>query len=55
MTKIINDQPDDSTYEEILCELAFVRMIDRGLADSKAKRTVSNAEMKKRMGSWEKK
>ena len=30
---ILDDQPDDSTCEELLRELVFARMIDRGLAD----------------------
>ena len=54
MTKIIERQPDDSSYEEILRELAFARMIDRGLADSKAKHTISNAQMKQRIVKWQK-
>ena len=32
--KILNNLPDDSTYDEILKELAFNRMIERGLEDS---------------------
>jgi hypothetical protein len=31
IAEIIDEQPDDSTYEELLRELAFGRMIDRGL------------------------
>ena len=54
MTKIIQQQPDDSSYEEILRELAFTRMVDRGLADSKAKRTISDKEMQRRIRSWQK-
>jgi len=54
MTKIIQSQPDDSSYEEILKELAFGRMVDRGLSDSKAGRTISNAEMKQRVQKWQK-
>jgi predicted transcriptional regulator len=49
---IVEDQPDDSTYEEILQELAFARMVDRGLADSDAGRTVSHEELKLRIASW---
>lgn len=48
MTKIIERQPEDSSYDEILRELVFARMIDRGLADSKANRTMSNAQMRHR-------
>ena len=36
MLQIIGEQPEDSSYEEILRELAFDRMVERGLADSKA-------------------
>ncbi|MCB9771284.1 MAG: hypothetical protein H6754_01845 [Candidatus Omnitrophica bacterium] len=54
MTKIIERQPEDSSYDEILRELAFARMIDRGLSDSKAKRTISNAQMKQRIVKWQK-
>ena len=53
MAKIISAQPEDSTYDEILRELAFARMIERGLADSRAGRTISTAELKKKVGSWQ--
>lgn len=52
MIKIINDQPEDSTYDEILKELVFSRMIERGLEDSHAGRTISNEELKRRIKSW---
>lgn len=35
MADIINELPDDSTYDEILRELAFRRMVECGLKDSK--------------------
>jgi len=54
MTKIIQELPDDSSYEEILRELAFARMIERGLTDSKSNRTISNEEMKRRIRVWQK-
>ncbi len=54
MTKIIQDQPNDSSYEEILRELAFAQMVDRGLSDSKAGRTISDSQMKKRIQTWRK-
>lgn len=53
MTKIIREQPEDSSYEEILKELAFARMVDRGLAESKGKRTVSNTEVRRKIKSWQ--
>ena len=54
MLEIIQEQPDDSSYEEILRELAFARMVERGLADSESGRTISNDEMRERIASWEK-
>lgn len=52
ITKILQDQPDDSSYDEILRELAFARMIERGLADSDARRTISHEEMGRRIKTW---
>jgi hypothetical protein len=54
MTEIIARQPDDSSYDEILRELAFARMVQRGLADSDAERTVSDDEIKRTIESWRK-
>ncbi len=54
MTDIIGRQPDDSSYDEILRELAFARMVQRGLQDSDAGRTVSDDEMKRKIDSWRK-
>lgn len=51
MTRIIQAQPEDSSYEEILRELAFAGMIERGLKDSDAGKTISNEEMHKRIRS----
>ena len=50
--RIVKELPADSSYDEILHELALDRMIDRGLADSKAGRTVSDEEAKRRIESW---
>jgi predicted transcriptional regulator len=52
MIQTIRELPDDSSYEEILRELAFTRMIERGLADSEAGRTISHEEMGRRIASW---
>jgi predicted transcriptional regulator len=54
MIRLIEDQPDDSSREEILRELAFAAMVERGLADSDAGRTISNEEMGRRIESWRK-
>jgi hypothetical protein len=54
MTRIIQEQPDDSSFDEILRELALARMIERGLKDSEADRTISDDEMKRQMNQWRK-
>ena len=53
LIRIIEDQPDDSSSEEIIKELAFATMVERGLADSDAGRTISNEEMARRIESWQ--
>jgi len=54
MTEVIEAQPDDATYEEIMRELAFERMVARGLEDSRRGRVLSNEEMERRMREWRK-
>lgn len=54
LTRLIQGQPDDSSREEIVRELAFHVMIERGIADSDAKRAISNEEMGRRIRSWRK-
>lgn len=54
ISEIISRQPDDSSYDSILRELAYARMIDRGIADSDAKRTTSDADVKREIESWSK-
>ncbi|MFQ5584393.1 MAG: hypothetical protein ACE5GL_08175 [Calditrichia bacterium] len=52
MTEVIQSQPDDASYEEIMRELAFECMVERGLADSREGRVISNEEMKRRIKTW---
>ena len=52
ITKIVQKQPADSTYDEILRELTFARMIEKGLNDSRTGKLISDGEMKKRIRSW---
>jgi predicted transcriptional regulator len=54
LTKLIEEQPEDSSREEIIRELAFHVMVERGLADSDAGRVISNDEMGRRIRSWQK-
>jgi len=53
LTRLIQEQPDDSSTEEIVRELAFHLMVERGLADSDAERVISNEEMGRRIRSWQ--
>jgi hypothetical protein len=52
LTRLIQEQSDDRSAEEIVRELAFHVMIQRGLADSDAARVISNNDMGRRIRSW---
>ncbi len=52
MAEVIQSQPEDATYEEIMRELAFERMVERGLEDTRNGRVISNEQMGERIRSW---
>ena len=54
MTEVIQSQPEDATYEEIMRELAMERMIERGLADSRSGHVISTEDMERRIRTWQK-
>ena len=54
IAEIIKRQPDDSSYDEIVRELAFDLMVQRGLKDADEGRTISNEEMARRIKTWQK-
>jgi predicted transcriptional regulator len=54
ITEVIRKQPDDSSYDEIIRELAFELMVLRGLKDSDEGRTITNEEMQSRIKTWPK-
>src|SRR5206468_2570425 len=54
LTELIQRQPEDSSREEIIRELAFHAMVERGLADSDSQRVLSNEEMARRIRLWRK-
>ena len=54
MKEIIESQPEDASYEEIIRELAFAGMVDRGIKDAREGRVISNEEMGKRIWLWQK-
>jgi predicted transcriptional regulator len=54
IAEIIKRQPDDSSYDEIVRELAFELMVQRGLKDSDEGRTITDEELKRRIKTWQK-
>ena len=54
MTEVIQSQPEDATYEELMRELAFERTIERGLDDSRSGRVISNEDMERQIRTWQK-
>lgn len=50
ITEIVLAQPADATYDEIVRELAFAKMIKRGVDDARSGLLVSNEEMARRIG-----
>lgn len=53
LLQLLDRQPDDSSPEQIVRELAFHVMVQKGMADSKAGHTISNEEMQHRIRSWQ--
>ncbi len=51
---IVERQPDDSSFDEILQEIAFVRMVERGLADADAGRVVRHDDVAREAEAWRK-
>lgn len=54
ISEVVKRQPDDSSDDEIVRELAFDLMVQRGLKDSDEHRTISNEEMERRIKTWQK-
>ncbi len=55
MFAILDNLPADTSFDEILREIAACRSIDRGLQDAKVGRVMSNEEAGRRIKSWYKK
>lgn len=52
MIKIISVQPEDSSFDEILCELSMNSMIQKGLDDSRNDRVTSTSDLRKEITKW---
>jgi len=53
LTRLIAEQPEDSSSEEIVRELAFHLMVERGLADADSERVVPNDDVAARIRQWQ--
>jgi hypothetical protein len=49
MRSLVESQPDNATFDEIMRELVFARRVERGLSDSRSRRVITNEEMGKRI------
>ncbi|MDD2599746.1 MAG: hypothetical protein PHO37_11025 [Kiritimatiellae bacterium] len=52
INKLVEKQPDDSSYNEIIRELIFAQIIDRGLEDSSKGLITKHEDFKKEISSW---
>ena len=50
--RIIDSLPEDASYDEILKELAFDKMIRKGLKNSQENKIMSNKEMENKIKQW---
>ena len=50
--RIIDNMPEDASYDEILKALAFDKMIKNGIQDSQNKDIISNEEMQQKIKQW---
>ncbi len=51
LIEFIREQPDDSSAEEIVREIVFANLVERGLRDSQNGRVMSNDAMQDRIKS----
>lgn len=49
---VIDEMPDDVSIDEILQELVFQLMIDRGIADSDANRVIADTQLESEIEEW---
>lgn len=52
IAKIVDSQPDDSSFEEIVREIVFRVIIERGLKDSNEGRVITDNELTQRIKKW---
>ena len=52
IVEIVLSQPEDASYDEILREIAFERMVNKGLEDSRKGNLISNEIIEHRIKTW---
>jgi predicted transcriptional regulator len=50
--EVIENLPDDSSYEDIMGRLFFLQKVEAGLKDIEEGHVVSHEEVKKRLARW---
>jgi len=50
--RLIEQLPDESSYEDILERILFIQKVDSGLDDIREGRIVSHEEVKNRLAQW---
>ena len=50
--RMIRDLPDTATVDDVMDELYFKEVVDRGLADLAAGRIIPHEEAKRRLAKW---
>ncbi|MGD2108791.1 MAG: hypothetical protein PVI86_05305 [Phycisphaerae bacterium] len=53
ITEVVNAPPDDASYDDIVRELAFERMVEGGLKDAREDGTLSNEDIGRRIATWD--
>lgn len=53
VSEVVQSQPEDATYEEIIKALAFDRMVERGLNDVRVGHVLSNEVMVRKIATWQ--
>ena len=54
LKSVIDAQPEDASYDEIVRELVFERMIERGMNDVRNGNVITDADLDRRIRSWQK-
>jgi predicted transcriptional regulator len=51
--KLIEQMPDDASYEDVQYQIYVRQKIERGLAEVREGRVIDHEEVKRRVGSWQ--